>query len=103
MSPNSRAKIEPLMGWTSSGDMRQQVHLRFDTFEEATAYCERHGIAYQIFHSKPSARRIMSYAELPLQPARSLYLFHRQHCRRQDNDQNVLVTSDGERQPAGSW
>ena len=50
-------EIEPLMGWTSSGDMRQQVHLRFDTLEEATAYCERHGIAYQIFHSKPPARR----------------------------------------------
>jgi hypothetical protein len=43
--------------------MRQQVHLRFDTVEEATAYCERHGIAYQIFHSKPPARRIMSYAD----------------------------------------
>ena len=56
-------EIEPLMGWTSSGDMRQQVHLRFDTLDEATAYCERHGIAYQIFHSTPSARRVMSYAD----------------------------------------
>ncbi len=24
-------EIEPLMGWTSSGDMRQQIRLRFDT------------------------------------------------------------------------
>ena len=47
--PEQPREIEPLMGWTSSGDMRQQVHLRFDTVEEATAYCERHGIAYQIF------------------------------------------------------
>ena len=61
--PEQPREIEPLMGWTSSGDMRQQVHLRFDTVEEATAYCERHGIAYQIFHSKPPARRIMSYAD----------------------------------------
>ncbi len=24
-------EIEPLMGWTSSGDMRQQIRLTFDT------------------------------------------------------------------------
>ena len=29
--PEQPREIEPLMGWTSSGDMRQQVHLRFDT------------------------------------------------------------------------
>ena len=40
------------MGWTSSGDMRQQVRLRFDTVEEAIAYCERHGIAYQVFRAQ---------------------------------------------------
>jgi hypothetical protein len=28
-------EIEPLMGWTSSGDTRQQVRLWFDTTEEA--------------------------------------------------------------------
>ena len=61
--PEQPREIEPLMGWTSSGDMRQQVHLRFETVEEATAYCERHGIAYQIFHSRPPARRVMSYAD----------------------------------------
>ena len=31
------------MGWTSSGDMRQQLRLRFDSKEEAVAYCERRG------------------------------------------------------------
>src|SRR5258708_33600796 len=56
-------EIEPLMGWTSSGDMRQQVQLRFDTLEEAVAYCERHGIAYEVFRSRPPARRGMSYAD----------------------------------------
>ena len=61
--PEQPREIEPLMGWTSSGDMRQQVQLRFDTLEEAIAYCERHGIAYQIFEHKPSARRGMSYAD----------------------------------------
>jgi ETC complex I subunit-like protein len=61
--PEQPREIEPLMGWTSSGDMRQQVRLQFDTVEEATAYCERHGIAYQVSHSKPSARRTISYSD----------------------------------------
>ncbi|TMJ44757.1 MAG: ETC complex I subunit [Alphaproteobacteria bacterium] len=61
--PEQPREIEPLMGWTSSGDMRQQVQLRFDTLEQAVAYCERHGIGYQVFKSKPPARRGMSYAD----------------------------------------
>ena len=60
--PEQPREIEPLMGWTSSGDMRQQVQLRFDTPDEAVAYCERHGIAYQIFKSKAPVRG-MSYAD----------------------------------------
>ena len=61
--PEQPREIEPLMGWTSSGDMRQHVHLRFDSPEEAIAYCERHGIAYQVFQSTPPARRVISYAD----------------------------------------
>jgi hypothetical protein len=40
--PEEPREIEPLMGWTASGDMRQQVRLRFNAAEEAIAYCERH-------------------------------------------------------------
>ena len=61
--PEEPREIEPLMGWTSSGDMRQQVHLRFDTREEAIAYCERHGIAYQVSESTPRVRHGLSYAD----------------------------------------
>lgn len=56
-------QVEPLMGWTSSGDMRQQVRLRFETQAEAVAYCEKHGIAYRAFEAKPVARRVMSYSD----------------------------------------
>ena len=52
--PEQPREIEPLMGWTTSGDMRQQVRLRFETKEEAVAYCERHGIAYQVFETPPA-------------------------------------------------
>jgi hypothetical protein len=61
--PEEPRQVEPLMGWTSSGDMRQQVRLRFATKEEAIAYCERHGMAYQVFDAKPPKRRVISYSD----------------------------------------
>ncbi len=61
--PEEARTVEPLMGWTSSGDMRQQLRLRFDTKEEAVAYCEREGVAYQLFESRDPARRKISYAD----------------------------------------
>ena len=61
--PEQPREIEPLMGWTSSGDMRQQVRLQFDTAEEAVAYCQRHGIAYQVSAPKVAARRVISYSD----------------------------------------
>ena len=61
--PEEPRVVEPLMGWTSSGDMKQQVRLYFDSKEEAAAYCERHGIAYQIFEAKEPARRTIAYAD----------------------------------------
>src|SRR3954451_3092720 len=61
--PEQPRQIEPLMGWTSSGDMRQQVRLRFESPEEAVAYCERHGIACQVFDPKKAGRHGLSYAD----------------------------------------
>jgi hypothetical protein len=61
--PEVPRQVEPLMGWTSSSDMRQQVRLRFVTKEEAIAYCERHGTAYQVFETKTEPRRTMSYSD----------------------------------------
>jgi hypothetical protein len=55
--------IEPLMGWTSSGDMKQQLTLRFDTREAAVAYCEREGIAYQVLEPQEPQRRKIAYAD----------------------------------------
>jgi hypothetical protein len=55
--------VEPLMGWTSSADTRQQVRLLFDTREEAVAYCEHNGIPYQVCEPNPPKRRVMAYAD----------------------------------------
>ena len=61
--PEQPRIVEPLMGWTSSGDMKQEVRLQFNSKEEAIAYCERHGIAYQVFETAPSVPRRISYAD----------------------------------------
>jgi len=61
--PESPRQVEPLMGWTSSADMRQQLRLSFASKEEAVAYCERHGIAYQVFESAQVKRRTISYSD----------------------------------------
>jgi len=53
--PEAAREIDPLMGWTASRDMRQQLRLTFDTKEEAIAYAERSGIAYIL--SEPTPRR----------------------------------------------
>ena len=37
-------EVDPLMGWTSSGDTQAQVRLTFDSREAAEAYAEAHGI-----------------------------------------------------------
>jgi hypothetical protein len=58
--PEAPRAVEPLMGWTSSSDMRSQVRLAFDTKEEAIAYAERNGIAYTV--SEPEPRRPMRKA-----------------------------------------
>ncbi|MFO1141513.1 MAG: ETC complex I subunit [Amaricoccus sp.] len=44
--------IDPLMGWTGSDDMNSQVQLRFPTRDEAIAYAEKAGLAFQIFEPK---------------------------------------------------
>lgn len=43
-APEEKREIDPLMGWTSSGDMNSQVRLRFDSKEAALDYARDHGI-----------------------------------------------------------
>jgi len=54
---------DALMGWTSSDDMRQQVALEFDSAEEAVAYANAHGIAYQVFEPHNPRPRAKSYSD----------------------------------------
>ena len=53
--PTEGKAIDPLMGWSGSGDMNRQVRLRFETKEAAIEYAERNGIAYTV--EAPNKRR----------------------------------------------
>jgi len=61
--PESALTIEPLMGWTSSSDVKSQIRLNFDTREEAVAYAERNGIPYRIEEPHELKRRVVSYSD----------------------------------------
>ena len=61
--PESARQIEPLMGWTSSGDMKAQIKLRFDTKEDAVAYARRNGIAFRVEEPKAATRKTVSYSD----------------------------------------
>jgi len=62
-APASPRTIDPLMGWTSSRDMYSQVHLEFDTKDEAIDYAQRNGFAYTVFEPQPRRAIIKSYAD----------------------------------------
>ena len=55
--------IEPLMGYTSSADMRSQVRLTFADKDEAVAYAERNDIAYRVIEPKDRKRRAVAYSD----------------------------------------
>ncbi len=61
--PASARVSEPLMGWTSSTDMNGQVRLAFETKEEAIAYAQSHGIAFQLSEPRIQKLTIKAYAD----------------------------------------
>ena len=64
-APSSAREVDPLMGWTSSGETQTQVRLRFDSREAAEAYAAEKAIAYDV--TEPKSRkpniRLRGYGE----------------------------------------
>src|SRR5215472_14090965 len=59
-NPAAPRRPDPLMGWIGSADTQAQVRLTFATREEAVAYADKYGIAYDLElpqerHMKPKA------------------------------------------------
>ncbi len=52
----SARKVDPLMGWTSSGDMQSQVRMQFDSKAAALDYAKDHGIDAVV--SEPRSRKV---------------------------------------------
>ena len=61
--PAEARRVDPLMGWSGSGDTNGQVRLAFDSREEAVAYAERYRIAYQVFEPNEAKRAVRAYAD----------------------------------------
>ena len=51
----TKIKIDPLMGWASSGDTKVQVRIPFETKDAAIAYAEENGIDYSV--QEPTRRK----------------------------------------------
>ena len=59
----SARRPDPLMGWTSSSDTRQQVKLEFESREAAVAYCEKRGFEYSVRAAQRRQVRPKAYAD----------------------------------------
>lgn len=54
-APTAAREVDPLMGWTSSGDTQTQVRLSFDSREAAEAYAGEKKIDFDV--TEPKARK----------------------------------------------
>jgi ETC complex I subunit conserved region len=61
--PEAARDIDPLMGWTGSGNTQTQVKLTFPTKAEAIAYAERMGLAYTVTEPETRQHIRKSYAD----------------------------------------
>ena len=61
--PGEQVRIDPLMGWAGSGDTSGQVRLHFDRREDAVAYAEANGLAFEVEEPKPVRIKPKVYAD----------------------------------------
>ncbi|NVJ96810.1 MAG: ETC complex I subunit [Alphaproteobacteria bacterium] len=61
--PELAKKVDPLMGWTGSADMRGQIRMKFDSQESAEAYASRNGLPYEVKAVHKKKRHIQAYAD----------------------------------------
>jgi hypothetical protein len=62
-APEKPKSIDPLMGYTSSSDMRAQVKLSFESREAAIAYAVKHGIPHRVEEPKTTTAKRVSYSD----------------------------------------
>lgn len=61
--PEKPRETDPLMGWTSSADMKQQLRLEFSTKDEAIDYAQRLGVPFRVHEPHKRAPSKKAYAD----------------------------------------
>ncbi|WP_068317573.1 ETC complex I subunit [Polycladidibacter hongkongensis] len=61
--PGAAKSIDPLMGYTTSSDMQQQVRMKFSSKEEAVAFAERQGMEFRVIEPRLRKTRSSSYSD----------------------------------------
>lgn len=61
--PETAREIDPLMGWTSSSDMKSQIRLSFETRDAAISYASKNGIPYRVIEPKTRKVKRKSYSD----------------------------------------
>ena len=62
-APASARVSDPLMGWTLTDDTSAQVRLSFESRDEAVAYAQKHGLAFQVTEPTAPRRILKAYAD----------------------------------------
>jgi hypothetical protein len=61
--PEQPRYLDPVMGWTGSGDMKSQLRLKFSSRDAAVDYAKRNNIPFTVIPSHDRKIKIKSYAE----------------------------------------
>ena len=61
--PATRRDPEALMGWIAAEDTLNEVHLHFETQEEAVAFATKSGLDYTVISPQESMEKPKSYAD----------------------------------------
>ena len=54
--------VDPTMGWIGGSDTMRQIELRFESYDEAVAYCEKHGLEWEEQETNERNFKPKSYA-----------------------------------------
>jgi len=61
--PASARVSDPLVGWTQTTDTDGQIRLEFETRDEAVAYAQKRGIAFEVLAEAEHKRIVRTYAD----------------------------------------
>jgi hypothetical protein len=56
-------RADPLMGWSGGSDTQSQIRMIFATHDEAVAFAERQGLAYEVELPRERAFKPKAYAD----------------------------------------